>query len=162
MKEVESEQKTSSWRMAVAAAALCFGQGWAPPWQPSGYGGVGRDWELVERGRVEASGTGCQGSPLLPALGKRSGWLRWGACTCVCIYVYVHTPTPPSTLALFSTRPDYRLMSSVRPWGLVFIFLVCSKLSPPPAPRSPGSIWLAPNLRDLGIHKAALEVSCGF
>lgn len=25
MKQVENEQKTSSWRMAVAAAALCFG-----------------------------------------------------------------------------------------------------------------------------------------
>ena len=39
----------------------------------SGWSEVGRDRELVESGGVAARGPHCQGSPLLPALGKCSG-----------------------------------------------------------------------------------------
>ena len=47
MKEVESGQKTRSWRMAVAAAAFCYWWGWAQPttfWVRAGQGAGGEGW----------------------------------------------------------------------------------------------------------------------
>lgn len=57
-----------------------------------------------------------------------------------CVYVYLHTPTSPSTLAGFSTRPDYGWMSSIRPLGAVLYlpsWCVVSALPPASVPQVP-------------------------